>query len=118
MSRVATDRAAYGRLAEKIEAELRSLGLWGHPPPAGPVRGPFGAPDLTFTQWLEHVLCPRLREIAAGRGEPPDRSSVAAMAVRELDGVEGAGGLIDALTPGLVRALNSDHDERGMAASK
>jgi uncharacterized protein YqcC (DUF446 family) len=88
---------AYGAIADDVEAELRRLGAWGSPPPAGPVTGAFGQPDVAFTQWLEHVLVPRLREVAAGEADPPGSSMVAAQAVRELDGWDEAAGLIAVL---------------------
>lgn len=87
----------YGAIADSLEAELRRLGCWGSPAPAGPVTGAFGQPDLAFTQWLEHVLVPRLREIAAGEAKPPGSSMVAAQAVREFDGWPEADGLIAVL---------------------
>jgi uncharacterized protein YqcC (DUF446 family) len=92
------ERAAFGELADRIEAELRSAGLAPTSEPAVPITGGyFGAPEATFCQWLEHVLCPRLREIAAGRGEPPTHSRVATAAARNLDGYDGTDGLLEAL---------------------
>jgi uncharacterized protein YqcC (DUF446 family) len=87
----------YGEIAGQIEADLRALGAWGSPAPTVPVTSAFGAPELSFTQWLEHVLCPRLREIGAGHGEPPSHSQVATRAARELDGVEGSERLLETL---------------------
>lgn len=37
-------------------ARAAAFGAWDQPPPQGPVRGAFGAPDLAFSQWLEHML--------------------------------------------------------------
>ena len=81
-------RAVYGAIADRLEHELRAFGAWGSPEPAGPVTTAFGQGEMAFTQWLEHVLCVRLREVAAGRSEPPDRSEISAIAVREFDGVD------------------------------
>jgi uncharacterized protein YqcC (DUF446 family) len=61
------------------------------------VRGAFGAPDLTFTQWLEHVLCPRLIAVAAGTEAPPAASNLSAKAVREFDGFDEADPIIETL---------------------
>jgi uncharacterized protein YqcC (DUF446 family) len=87
----------YGEIADQIEADLRAIGAWGSPAPTVPVTSAFGAPELSFTQWLEHVLCARLREVGAGHGEPPSQSQVATRAARELDGVEGSEPLIETL---------------------
>lgn len=91
-------RATFGEFADRIETELRALGAWGSPPPDGPVTSAFGLADMAFTQWLEHVLCARLREVAAGSSEPPDRSDVAVQAVRELDGWPEADRLVEILS--------------------
>ncbi|MGI8571550.1 MAG: YqcC family protein [Solirubrobacteraceae bacterium] len=98
MSAGPADRAAFGELADRIESEMRSAGVGPTPAPAVPITGgPFGAPEATFFQWLEHVLCPRLREIAAGRSEPPPHSEVATAAARNFDGYDGTDGLLAAL---------------------
>jgi uncharacterized protein YqcC (DUF446 family) len=90
-------RTLYGQIAIRISAELRALGLAGSPAPAQPISAAFGAPELEFARWLEHVLCPRLIEISAGHSEPPTHSRVATRAAREFDGVEGTGPLLDTL---------------------
>jgi uncharacterized protein YqcC (DUF446 family) len=90
--------AAYGELADRIEAELLALGLWGAAAPVRPVSTAFGAPELSFAQWLEHVLCPRLRDIARGRGDPPSHSQVSTRAARELDGIDHSDRLHEALS--------------------
>lgn len=91
------ERPEYGAAADRIEAELTAVGAWGSPAPPGPVTSAFGMRDMAFTQWLEHVLCARLREVAAGQSEPPPSSSVAAVAVREFDGQPAYDGVIAAL---------------------
>ena len=98
MSTGPAERAAYGELADRIEAEMRSAGVGHTPAPSGPaIVGCFGAPDATFFQWLEHVLCPHLREVAAGRREPPPYSQVATAAARNFDGYDGTDRLLEAL---------------------
>jgi uncharacterized protein YqcC (DUF446 family) len=85
-------------IADRIEAELRRLGWWSATPPAEPVAGPFGEANATFTQWLQFVLCPRLREAAAGTALAPRTSNVSAKAVREFDGQPEADALIQVLS--------------------
>jgi hypothetical protein len=91
------DRAMYGAVADSIETGLRALGAWGEPTAEGSPQGAFGAPERSFTQWVQYDLLPRLREVAAGREEPPEQSMAGTRALRELDGVQGADPLIDAL---------------------
>lgn len=86
--------------AERIERELRGLGVWQSAPlpdAAYDSRQAFFADTMTFYQWLQFVLLARVREIVDKRGEFPRGSSVGAYAVRELDGCEEAGELITAL---------------------
>ena len=59
------------------------------PAPEGPAQGAFGWPDRSFTQWLQYDLLPRLREVAAGREDPPEDSMVGTKALREFDGLHG-----------------------------
>lgn len=82
----ASDHAAV--LADQIEQELRRLGCW----QAVAIEydagrdGPFGMYTMAFEHWLQSVLVPALREIAAGRRPVPPSSHLAAHAVREFDG--------------------------------
>jgi uncharacterized protein YqcC (DUF446 family) len=93
-----TNRALAGELAAAIEAEMRRLGWWRDLPPAKNVEGAFGRPAMTFDAWIETVLVPSLREVAAGRLDPPQSSHVAAAAVREFDGYDEADALIELLS--------------------
>jgi len=52
---------------------------------------------MTFTQWLQFVFLPRVREAAAS-GEFPNSSSVGAQAVREFDGEPDADHLVTLLS--------------------
>jgi uncharacterized protein YqcC (DUF446 family) len=86
--------------ADRIERELRALNVWqSEPPPATAFESEtaFFADTMTFYQWLQFVLLPRVREIVERRGQFPRESSVGAYAVRELDGWDADSGLIEAL---------------------
>lgn len=82
----ASARAAV--LADQIEQELRRLACWQAVAIEYDPRrdGPFGMHTMAFEQWLQSVLVPALREIAAGRRPVPPSSHLAPHAVREFDG--------------------------------
>ncbi len=76
-------------LAAELEAELKRLRRWGDKPlPKEKFEdmGAFGMRTMSFEQWLQFVLIPRIQEIVSEKGEFPKESMVAAHAIRELDG--------------------------------
>lgn len=77
------------KLAE-IEAELKGIGFW-RTEPLAPAQynfqRPFGGDTMAFSQWLQFILIPRVREIIETRGEFPPQSQVAVQAAREFDGL-------------------------------
>jgi uncharacterized protein YqcC (DUF446 family) len=74
-------------LADRLQAELRALGVWENDPTRIPApRGAFGCENVPFEHWLQVVLLERLREVARGNAELPARSMLVAKAVREFDG--------------------------------
>ena len=92
------DRAAYAASAERIEKELRAVGAWtASEDDPGPPEGAFGAPNLSFSQWIQFTLLPRVRAIADGSAEPPAESNAGAQAVREYDGYDAADPVVFAL---------------------
>lgn len=97
---VTADLLAFGRIADRIESELRAVDTWQADPLPQDVidaGGAFGTESMAFTQWLQFVLVPRLRQVAAGTFDVPRESSVHAQAVREFDGWHEAASLEDAL---------------------
>ncbi|MDQ6820465.1 MAG: hypothetical protein M3076_09055 [Actinomycetota bacterium] len=96
------ERAAYAALADRIEAEVRVLGLAHVPAPVAPVRSAFGSGEMSFGQWLQQRLCPRLRAIASGDEDPPPprptgTAGLPTYAARNLDGYDDADRLLEAL---------------------
>ena len=84
-----------------IEAEMKRSGLWqSHPlaPEQYDFQQAFAMETLAFSQWLQFIFIPRVRDIIQTRGDFPSSSSVGAQAVREFDGFEEATGLVSMLS--------------------
>lgn len=94
------DYALLQQRIDEIEAEMKRIGLW-HSAPLDPAqrafKRAFGADTMSFSQWLQFVFIPRVREIIAERGRFPGQSQVGAQAVREFDGYNEADQLISFL---------------------
>jgi uncharacterized protein YqcC (DUF446 family) len=75
--------------ANEIEAELRRLKRWSIVPlPSEKFNdmGAFGENTMSFEQWLQFILIPRINEIAESKGEFPGGSMLAPYAIRYFDG--------------------------------
>lgn len=84
-------------LLEKIEAELRRLGVFsGQIWPARTVRSAFGLSEMPFEDWLATVFLPRAYEVVES-GRWPARSQVGVVAIRNFDGQDEYGRLIGLL---------------------
>jgi uncharacterized protein YqcC (DUF446 family) len=86
---------------DQIEAEMRAIGLW-QPEALEPSRyefsQAFAMDTMTFSQWLQFVFVPRVREIINAYGAFPAQSMVAAQAVREYDSLPEASKLVSVLS--------------------
>jgi uncharacterized protein YqcC (DUF446 family) len=72
---------------EEIEAEMHTIGFWQAsqlPPDQLENPGAFGLDKMTFSQWLQFIFVPRVRE-AIATNEFPSSSDVGTQAVREFD---------------------------------
>lgn len=71
----------------EIEAEMKAAGFW-QASPLTPDQldfsAPFGLDRMAFSQWLQFVFVPRVRE-AIESGRLPASSNVSGQAVREFD---------------------------------
>jgi uncharacterized protein YqcC (DUF446 family) len=89
------------RHLDAIEAEMKRAGLWQSEPlpeDAYQFRQAFAMDTMAFSQWLQFIFVPRVRQII-GTGEAfPSTSMVGAQAVREFDTVPEAGELVRLLS--------------------
>lgn len=91
------------RVAEKvdaIEAELRRAGMWQETPLAEEkyrFKSAFAMDTMAFSQWLQFIFIPRVRE-AIEHDRFPSSSEVGAQAVREFDGDPNAAALVSLLS--------------------
>lgn len=68
---------------QSIEQELRELGWWAQCPPSEQAlcsQEPFCIDTLTFEQWLQWVLLPRMRVMLEEQAVLPRQSAIAEMA--------------------------------------
>lgn len=78
-----------GIKAIEIEHELKALRRWQQetlPTEVFTDMGAFGSKTMTFEQWLQFVLIPRIHQIIVERDQFPDESSLSSYAVRYFDG--------------------------------
>jgi uncharacterized protein YqcC (DUF446 family) len=98
------------KIAE-IENEMKRIGYWqGDPlrPEQYEFRSAFAMDTMAFSQWLQFIFIPRVKNmIETGEKFPPD-SQNGAQAVREFDGDDRAQGIV---------ALLSEFDEIIMGRS-
>ena len=86
---------------EQIENEMKQAGFWQSEPLAPEqydFRAAFAMDTMAFSQWLQFIFIPRVKEIIDTKGEFPSESQVAAQAVREFDGVTEASTLVNLLS--------------------
>jgi uncharacterized protein YqcC (DUF446 family) len=85
---------------ERIEAEIRRIGLWQQEPLAPEqylFRAAFAMDTMSFSQWLQFIFIPNVRA-AARKNRFPAESHVAAQALREFDTVPQASQLVKLLS--------------------
>jgi uncharacterized protein YqcC (DUF446 family) len=75
--------------AIEIEHELKALNRWQQkslPVERFTDMGAFGSNTMSFEQWIQFVLLPRIHQIIVEKDQFPDESSLSAYAVRYFDG--------------------------------
>jgi uncharacterized protein YqcC (DUF446 family) len=95
-----TSKSLYSKAERKIseiEAEMKRIGYWSLEPlpeEAYDFRQAFAMDTMTFAQWLQFILIPRVRAIIEEKADFPSQSMVGTQAVREFDGEATASGLV------------------------
>jgi len=108
-------------IANKIEAELKVLKRWDKVPLSEEKyedMGAFGSNTMSFVQWLQFVLLPRIREIVKEESDFPAGSMLTAYAIREFQGDPDSGQLILLLyeLDQLVNWPEGEYEEVGLAS--
>ena len=96
----APDPSVVEKKIAAIEAEMKRIGYWSASPlpdEAYDFRQAFAMDTMAFSQWLQFILIPRVRQIISERGEFPTDSMVGVQAMREFDGDENAADLVSLL---------------------
>lgn len=76
----------FARVADSllgIEAEMRRLRVWSSTPPSPKAlrsNQPFCIDTLEFTEWLQFIFLPRMKDLVEGGEELPAISGIAPMA--------------------------------------
>ena len=84
----------------EIISEMKRIGYWSEAPlpdEAFQFTQAFAMDTMTFPQWLQHILIPRVNSILDEKGDFPDKSMVGTQAIREIDGDETASTLVHLL---------------------
>ncbi len=83
----------------EIETEMKQIGFWQSeplPPEQYQFHTAFAMDTMSFSQWLQFVFIPKVKE-AADANQFPAKSQVGAQAVREFDALPSASRLITLL---------------------
>lgn len=107
-------RDQLSELLKALEAELRSQGRWDVEPPADAAlrsTQPFAVDTLSFDQWLQWILIPRLHELLVLQMPLPASCAIAPMAEEVYEqGDSGAARIILIITD--IDLLLTEHGER------
>jgi uncharacterized protein YqcC (DUF446 family) len=87
------------KLAE-IEEEMKRIRLW-QVEPLGLEKyqfsRAFAGDTMSYEQWIQFILVPRVKQIIETRGQFPGSSAVGAQAIREFDCIDEAAQLVTLL---------------------
>ncbi len=97
--------------ADEIELELKRMGRWAEnclPEEAFENMGAFGSNTMSFEQWLQFVLIPRIRQIVEEKSEFPEGSNLTTYAIRCFEGDSDSDSLREVLY-NLDELINKKH---------
>jgi uncharacterized protein YqcC (DUF446 family) len=93
--------AQAGLKISEIESEMKRIGYWSPDPlpeEAYDFHEAFAIDTMAFTQWLQFILIPRVKQIIEQEDTFPTESMVGVQAVREFDGDDNASHLVTMLS--------------------
>ena len=105
------NRIAYASVvckADEIEAELKRLGRWSLKelsPDRYENMGAFGSNTMSFEQWLQFILIPRIHQIVEAKDDFPSGSQLATYAIRVWNG-DPESGILQGLLYDLDQLIN------------
>jgi len=88
------------RIIGEIEEEMKRIGYWRAEPlpdEAYQFQQAFALDTMTFAQWLQFILIPRVHKLLDEKSIFPERSMIGTQAIREFDGDEKASRLVQLL---------------------
>jgi uncharacterized protein YqcC (DUF446 family) len=88
------------KITTEIEVEMKRIGYWQDEPlpdEAYDFQQAFAMDTMTFPEWLQFILIPRVHQILEQQGSFPTSSMVGVKAIREFDGDENAAQLVSLL---------------------
>lgn len=104
MDKIDSTSDRFDRIAESIagiESEMKRIGYWSAELLTGQAyefKAAFAMDTMAFSQWLQFLFIPRVRQILDERGSFPGESMVGVQAAREFDGDENADRLVRLLS--------------------
>lgn len=106
-----TVRDRLGELLRALETELRTQGRWEtQAPPAKALTStqPFAVDTLSFDQWLQWILLPRMNELLVLQLPLPGNSAIAPMAEEVYDTGDPGAARIIMIIADIDRLLSED----------
>ena len=94
-------RSQVAKAIAEIEAEMKIIGYWAAEPLAPEAydfQEAFAMDTMAYSQWLQFVFVPRVKQIIEDQEEFPSDSMVAVPAIREFDGDPEADHLVELLS--------------------
>ncbi|WP_372741602.1 YqcC family protein [Neptunomonas sp.] len=95
-----------------ISSEMMDKGLWQATPPSPEALGspePFCVDTLTFCEWVQWIMLPRLEQMAQSQATLPGNSDMFPMAEEAFKGVDAETAVLLSLILRLDQCLRTSH---------